>query len=394
MKKSLLWLGALSLLASTPGFAADLSWGDPKAQAGEIKLSGALRTRFLHKDYAVEANEGSKNDDWQLADIKAVLSYENPNWIASADVRCYQYSRLCDGLFLKDAWAGYKFTDQQQLTVGLQPSGFGPGVLWGNSYYETLLNTVGLEDIHNLGLKYQFKNAQYHFSLGFYPRDGGNYKGSSTDSSRYSGNFVKADDLSTGTDIEEKNMWITRFSRTFELDSAQNFSTELGASWWYSQLDNNQTGEEGHRRTWNIFTQTQYQAWQWLFQAGQQQIKNGDDRLPHSSTIGAFDFPYQVANKGKYLANEFNYSVAEPFHQLENIKPYLSYSRFFKDEADYLDSERLIAGVYFNYKAVGVQGEYIWSRNDPMTGGSANGLAQGDSHDWDKMFYVSVGYYF
>jgi hypothetical protein len=33
----------------------------------------------------VEANEGSKNDDWQLADIKTVLVYENPDWIASLD---------------------------------------------------------------------------------------------------------------------------------------------------------------------------------------------------------------------------------------------------------------------------------------------------------------------
>jgi hypothetical protein len=50
--------------------------------------------------------------------------------------------------------------------------------------------------------------------------------------------------------------------------------------------------------------------------------------------------------------------------------------------------------VYFNYKAIGIQGEYIWSRNDPMTGGGANGLAQGESNQWNKLFYLSLGYYF
>jgi hypothetical protein len=94
------------------------------------------------------------------------------------------------------------------------------------------------------------------------------------------------------------------------------------------------------------------------------------------------------------MDNEINYTLAQPFYQLENIKPYLSYSRFFKDQKGYQDSDRLIAGVYFNYKAVGIQGEYIWSRNDPMTGGSANGLAQGDSNQWNKLFYLSLGYYF
>ncbi|EPH2030379.1 hypothetical protein PI430_003710, partial [Acinetobacter baumannii] len=46
------------------------------------------------------------------------------------------------------------------------------------------------------------------------------------------------------------------------------------------------------------------------------------------------------------------------------------------------------------YKAIGIQGEYIMSKNDPMVGGGANGLAQGSSNDWDKLFYLSIGYYF
>ena len=394
MKRTLLFLGSIGLFSSMPMYAADLSIGDPSTDTGQLKLSGAIRTRYIHKDYVVEANEGSKNDDWQLADIKTVLIYENPDWIASLDLRCYQYHRLCDALFLKDAWAGYKISNQQRISVGFQSVDFGFGRLWGNSYYETLLNTVGLEDIQNLGMKYQFKDDQYNFILGFYPTDGGNYKGTSKDSSRYSGNFVEADDLTQGTDIDEKNMWITRFSRKFELNATENFSTEIGGSYWYSELQNHRTDQHGNRRTWSIFSTTNYQAWQWLFLFGEQNIKNGDDLLPNTSTIGAFDYPYQVANKDQYMANEINYTFAKPFHQLENIKPYVSYSRFYKDESGYQDSDRLIAGLYFNYKKVGIQGEYILSRNDPMTGSGADGLAQGDSNQWNKLFYLSIGYYF
>ncbi len=394
MKRTLLFLGSIGLFSSMPMYAADLSIGDPSTDTGQLKLSGAIRTRYIHKDYVVEANEGSKNDDWQLADIKTVLVYENPDWIASLDLRCYQYHRLCDALFLKDTWAGYKISNQQRISVGFQSVDFGFGRLWGNSYYETLLNTVGLEDIQNLGMKYQFKDDQYNFILGFYPTDGGNYKGTSKDSSRYSGNFVEADDLTQGTDINEKNMWITRFSRKFELNATENFSTEIGGSYWYSELQNHRTDQHGNRRTWSIFSTTNYQAWQWLFLFGEQNIKNGDDLLPNTSTIGAFDYPYQVANKDQYMANEINYTFAKPFHQLENIKPYVSYSRFYKDESGYQDSDRLIAGLYFNYKKVGIQGEYILSRNDPMTGSGADGLAQGDSNQWNKLFYLSIGYYF
>ena len=151
MKKSILSLGLASLFFSPISFAENLAWGDIATKEGQFKVSGAVRTRFLHKDYADQAIQGTNNDDWKLSDIKLVLSYENPNWIASVDTRCYQYDSLCDAVFLKDAWAGYKFNDEQRLTAGLQFVDFGYDRLWGNSYYETILNTVGLKNIQNLG---------------------------------------------------------------------------------------------------------------------------------------------------------------------------------------------------------------------------------------------------
>ncbi|OTG63457.1 porin [Acinetobacter silvestris] len=394
MKKSVVSIGLVSLFFASCSFAENLAWGDIATEEGQFKVSGAVRTRFLHKDYVDKAIQGTKNDDWKLSDIKLVLSYENPNWIASVDTRCYQYDSLCDAVFLKDAWAGYKFNDEQRLTVGLQFVDFGYDRLWGNSFYETILNTVGLEDIQNLGVKYRFKNEDYNLALGFYPRDGGNYKGTSKDSSRYSGNFVQADDLNEGTNIEEKNMWIGRASKKIDLNKDYALKTEIGASYWHSDLENKRTHLDGTRDAWNVFALTELNAWQWLFVAGAQDIKNADDLHPQYSTIGAFDFPYQVANKAKFVVNELSYAVDEPLFKLENIKPYISYSQFLKDESGFNDSERLMAGVYFNYKSIGVQGEYIWSKNDPMTGGSGNGLAQGDSNRWNQLFYLSLGYYF
>ncbi len=47
----------------------------------------------------------------------------------------------------------------------MQPVDFGFGEFWGSSYYETLLNTVGLEDIDNLGIKYKFADDKYNLTL-------------------------------------------------------------------------------------------------------------------------------------------------------------------------------------------------------------------------------------
>ncbi|MCU4352318.1 hypothetical protein [Acinetobacter ursingii] len=395
MNKSVLLLTTSIIFSSSSLWASDLSWGDPQENLGEIKLSGAIRTHFYSKDYQEKANEG-QNNLWRLADIRLVLDYENPDWLASIDGRCYRYDQLCDAVFLRHAWIGYKLNDEQRISLGLQPINFGLGEFWGSSYYETLMNTVGFEDVSNLGIQYQLHHDDYHASFAFYPSDGGNYKGTSKDASRYTPNFVESDDLTTGTHLREKKMWIARLTKKIELHERRQLSTELGTSFWYSEIENKRTHRDGHRNTWNVFATTQLGQWQWLSLYGQQKINNHDDMFPDSSTMGAFDSNYQLANQGRYLLNEVNYTFEQPYFHLENIKPYLSHSRFFKDESGYKDSERLIGGIAFNYKAIGVQAEYLMSRNDPMNGGDADSLAQGNQtqNGWDKMFYLAVGYYF
>ena len=395
MRKILLscWFIGLWGSSFTSTYANDLTWGSNQAEVGQLSITGAIRTRYQSKDFVDEAYEGT-NNDWKLADLKLVLNYENPTWLAQSDVRCYQYDRLCDAVFLHSAWLGYKVDKMQLLSAGLQPVDFGFGRFWGSSYYETLFNTLGYEDVHNLGLKYQLKHPDYNLTLGYYPTDGGNFKGTSKDASRYTGNFVEAEDLENGTHIQEKNMWVARVSKNITWDTESHFSSEIGGSIWYSDLDNRITQETGHKTNWNIFTTTQYQAWQFMLLAGQQKINNKDQLMPHSSTLGAFAYTYNIANDGEYVMAELNYNLKNDFKNITGIKPYLSYSQFFKDESGYKDSNRIITGLAFNYKKIGVQAEYIWSRNDAMIGGSSKALAEGDNNEWNKLLYLAVGYYF
>ncbi len=393
MKQLGIFISTAGLTLSTLSNADGLVWGDRQATTGQFAVSGAIRTRFQSKDFADAATEG-KNNDWRLADLRLILDYENPKWLAQSDIRCYEYDSLCDAVFLHSAWVGYKLDPEQTMSVGLQAVDFGLGRFWGSSYYETLFNTLGYEDVHNLGVKYQLKHDDYQLTLGFYPTDGGSFKGTSKDASRYTGNFIEADDLEHGTHIKEKNMWVARAVKTLTWDAEQQASTQLGASMWYSELDNKKTDSTGHKTNWNIFSTTNYQNWQMMLLAGQQKINNKDQLMPDSSTLGAFDYAYNIANDGKYAMAELNYSVKDEFKGITGIKPYISYSQFFKDQTGYKDSNRIISGVSMKYKKVGVQLEYILSRNDAMIGGTAKSLAEGDNNKWNKLLYLAVGYYF
>lgn len=101
-----------------------------------------------------------------------------PKWIGRLDYRVYEYyGHLGDANWLTDAWLGYKINDNSKIIAGLNPVPFGLGRFWGNTYYLGIANSAGWEDVHNLGVKYDFNDGINEAQLAFYPTDGGTYRG-------------------------------------------------------------------------------------------------------------------------------------------------------------------------------------------------------------------------
>lgn len=116
MNKTIQLIGLMTtLLTANQVFAESLTFGDAKTDAGALNVSGAIRGAYLYKDYAEQANEGTKNGTIKFLDTKVILNYENPNWLASMDARCYQYDRLCDAIYVRDAWVGYKLSENSRI---------------------------------------------------------------------------------------------------------------------------------------------------------------------------------------------------------------------------------------------------------------------------------------
>lgn len=360
----------------------------PLDGVGKLDIGGAVRAKYQYKDFA--QTDKSK---LEFADTKLVINYSSPTWLAYGDYRCYRIDTLCDLSMLVDAWVGYQFDPGQQLTLGMMTVPFGPSQYWGNTYYEGTMYNLGLEDVHNPGIKYQYKTATNELSLGFYPQDGGRYVGQSHDAARFSANLIQADDLTNGTHLHEKNILIGRVSHYVEYSDRLNQT--LGASYWHSSLDNKQTGQSGGRNAWNVFSSTDWQQWNATLVAGQHRLDNKEMNLPDISTFGAFDYSYNLANDYNFYSADVSYSWPVNYGKLSNIKPYLNYSMMDKQQNGFANSERLISGLGFSYGAVSVFAEYMLGKNDAMIAGDANSYAQGDKNaSWKKLLYISIGYYF
>lgn len=111
------------------------------------------------------------------------------------------------------------------------------------------------------------------------------------------------------------------------------------------------------------------------------------------NVVGSFDAEYMLADKGDYYTAEVNHSFKVLDEKL-TVMPFLMFSGYVKDQKQFKDSERHIAGAMFGYDQMYLYAEYLWARNDPFIGGSAEALGRGDHSKWSKMFNLTLIYTF
>ena len=376
---------------SSLGYAG-ISFGDKEADTGKLSFNGTVRAKYIY-DFDREPSRS----ELSFADAVLWVNYESPKWLAKIDYRIYDYyGRLGTPNWLTDAWVGYKINPESKLIAGLNPVPFGLGQFWGSTYYLGIANAAGLEDVHNLGLKYDFNNGTDEFQLAYYPTDGGNYSGQSKDSRRYTVNFVNADDyVEEGTNTQEKNAVVARFAHQFKnIAGDENLASKVGASAWYSQVENKRSNTTGDRKVWSVFANTTYKQWTLQTLAGYQDIDNADLEFKDHITLGGFDGSFNSATKGQVYSAELAYAYANNIGPLSSVKPYVNYSAYVKDKAGYKHSQRIISGVAFNYQKISVQAELLLGKHDPYIDESL-GLAQGGAdNSWHKRLFIALGYYF
>jgi hypothetical protein len=390
-------IGILALPAVFAGILVALGSMPAEAADGELKIGGALRARYDYTfDYADNVSKLSFDT------FRIDVNYDSSTFYGSAQYRFYGGAYPYDYTdeigrinFPAFAWLGYKMSDSTRIVAGINQMPFGLLPYVSSTFYQTLVNAVGLEDVHNLGAKFQHKFGPMDLQLGFYPKDGGDWTGTSRDANRYSVNVVHADSYVTGgSNNEERNIMVGRLAYTFQ--HADDASSELGVSVLRSTLHNDDTGDDGDRDAYALHYGGKFGALGVLAQVGRQDMSPRNPSAVGNDTVtfGAYDGSFNVASKGNFYSGEVNYALPWTLGPVKNITPYLNYSVFTKDEAGFEDSQRVIAGAHFSAGPLFIYTEMRWGKNDPYTGDYVQGAAAGGEDKWKKVFYANIGYYF
>lgn len=360
-----------------------------------LDLGGAVRARW---DYDPDRDIQTFNFDTAILSAK----YSSDTWIGAAKYRFYgraypyRYTdKVGDIAFAESAWIGYRFNPEQQVQVGLNQIPFGLQPYFGSTFFETLGNVVGLEDIEQIGAKYIQQSGDWNLQAGYYLRPAWQGKGTSNGRT-YSSVVSSADSyVADGSHNRERNTLVLRVARTVQLGD---WASEVGVSGLTSTLKNNDTHNDGRRNALAVHYLGKNGPWGVQLQAARQQMSPRNPGTDELVTLGGYDGTFNVASRGNLYVADLSYDVDGKylFDQISGVKLYANYSAFDKSASDYKTSQRMILGSSFSLSKLWIATEWLFGKNDPYIGGSsyAQSLGAGGSNQWENQVYVNIGYYF
>ncbi|MDX1369767.1 hypothetical protein [Pseudomonas sp.] len=406
MKKYLLLLGVAAVATGNFAAAAPAASGTSPQKpfphislrsddgASSLDIGGALRMNYRDEDWETTENNGRFLFDTFRLDVQAThekLFSDLGYWFQD------------DGKQSIDrGYVGYKFNEASNLQLGapFKPFGLEPYPQFGWSYHIPFFLGYGVSA--GAGIKYSYKDQDWNIQAGYFPR-------MLPSDIRYSpevGRFADLDDNAIAfihgrQDNEKRDQVNLRVARNFAGDG---WKTEVGASLAGSRLYNATTKDDGDYLAGGLHAVINAGNWTVTTQGIRYEFdpKNPAGVSDASILMGANGLTpaYQIAAKASVVSFNVAYDVFTPnMGMLKKLRFYNDYSRMFKDESGWDDSQMYTAGVQFIAMPIMGWVDFTWGKNANPYGGAENGTgftstSSSRSNDWVMRTNLNIGYYF
>ncbi|MCQ8879718.1 OprO/OprP family phosphate-selective porin [Pseudoalteromonas shioyasakiensis] len=355
------------------------------AQSG-VKFGGAIRTNYSHTSY----DDGNRNrgGDFDFDLFRVNVSGDIGGVLIGGEIRFFDYMTA-----IKSAWAGYQFTDDWQVQVGVTKVPFGNDPYNSHNYFFSANYYVGLEDDHDLGVMFKRKVADnWQLDLGFFKNDElGGVDGYVEDRShRYSYDIVGSRTADEGiyaeptAELGEYNTFTGRYAYFFE--HGEGMKTEVGFSALAGGLHDGQD-RAGSYNAWALHVNSNINSWNIQLQHGEYDY-NIDDT--NRIAVGAYAFYDSVAADATMSSLNIAYSLPVEWGPVSNLQFYNDYSAIYDKSDNSADTWMNVTGVSIAAGGLFTYVDYALAKNQPFVGGSV----AGDSDETEGRFNINIGYYF
>jgi len=381
------WLGICFLVSTLCVHAQDKP---------SVDIGGALRFNYNYSSWKEAQKKRGGDLGFDVFLLKANAKYKGLK--LNAEYRFY--SEDFGGSMLKQGWIAYDFNENDELQFGLTQVPFGITKYNSNSFFFSLNYYVGLEDDHDMGLKYIHQGEKWDYNLAFFKNAEELRFGASSDVSnnRYSYDVGSIDMTGDGNlNIRNKEVNQLNGNLSYKIENP-NAKHRLGVSVQYGGLFNLDTEEMGNHYALAAY----YEA-----QAGNIGIKaqlvnykyNPENPMGEADDViamTAYGAPYLIAAEASIYTLGLSYSIPLDWGPVSNVVIYNDFGYMDKAERKFEDSMMNVTGAMFTAGNIYTLVDFAAGKNQPWLGSEwTNALAAGaPDAEWEMRFNINIGYYF
>ncbi|WP_439182828.1 hypothetical protein [Carboxylicivirga taeanensis] len=360
----------------------------------ELELGGALRFNYNYSSWKEGQKDRGGDFGFDVFRLNAKAKYKGLK--LNAEYRFY--SSGFGGAMLKQGWVGYDFNENNNLQLGLTQVPFGLSPYNSNSWFFSLNYYIGLEDDHDMGIKYTTKSGNWDINLAFFKNAEEMRFGSSTDAdpNRYSYDIGS---IADNENMAYRNKEVNQINARFAYNIGEGaFSQQIGFSGEYGGLYNLDTKKSGdryavsghYRLNANKFG---LKAAATYYKMNPEHPEGQDDRLVAMVAYGA---AYMVAAEAATYTLGVSYSVPVDWNPISNVTFYNDFGYMDKAEKDFEDTLMNVTGVMVTSGSIYTYVDYAMGKNQPWLGPEwTHGLGAGNPDaEWEARFNINIGYYF
>lgn len=350
----------------------------------EVRFGGALRFNYNLSSWKPEQQARGGDFGYDMFRINADASFKGV--YLNAEYRLY--SEAFGGGMLKQGWMGYRFTDYSEVQVGLTQVPFGIQQYNSHNWFFNISYYAGLEDDHDMGVKYIHNKDDFEFHLAF-------FKGA--EELRF-GNTSEASASRYSYDVAGRNKEINQFNGKFIYKFGKNFMNKLGVSGQYGGLYNLDTHEVGNHYALAAHYELLHTRWslkaQALIAAHNPENESGDSR--ELVTMAAYGAPYEVAADFNMYSLAVARNVPVDWGPVSNLQFYNDFGFMEKKVSSFRDSFMNVTGVLIKAGNVFTYIDYAAGKNHSWLGGNfVDDFSTGTpGAGWEARFNINIGYYF
>ena len=350
----------------------------------ELAIGGALRFNYNLSSWKPAQKSRGGDFGYDLFRINTKAAYKGIH--LKTEYRLY--SKAFGGGMLKQGWFGYKFNKTNEIQLGLTQVPFGIQQYNSNNWFFNLSYYVGLEDDHDMGIKYLHLGDKIEYQLAFFKN---------AEETRF-GNDTEITHSRYAYDVAGRNKELNQLNGKFIYKIGSQLKHRLGASGQYGGLFNLDTKETGNHYGLAIHYELTYNDWN--IKAEAMNISNNPANAPGISreeiSMAAYGAAYKVAADFTIYTFTIARKVPVEWEPISALKIYNDFGYLQKKKEDFDDSIMNVTGVLITAGNIYAYIDYAAGLNHSWLGGNyMDDFSSGTpGADWEARFNVNIGYYF